>query len=50
VQALCANGQITGVMKLRQAWLIPSGTPKPSDGRGRNGYKPARNKQEDKQK
>ena len=50
VQALCANGQITGVIKLGQAWLIPSGTPKPSDGRSRNGRKPTKNKQEDKQK
>ena len=50
VQALCANGQIKGVMKLGQAWLIPSGTPKPPDGRSRNGRKPAKDKREDKQK
>jgi len=50
VQTLCANGEITGVMKLGQAWLIPSGTPKPSDGRSRNGRKPTKDKREDKQK
>jgi len=44
VQALCANGQIKGIMKLGQAWLIPTGTPKPPDGRSRNGRKPTKRK------
>ena len=48
VQALCANGQIANVMRLGQAWLIPKGTPKPTDGRARNGRKPTKQKQEDK--
>ena len=40
VQALCKNGQIDGVMRLGRAWLIPKDTPKPTDGRARNGRKP----------
>ena len=33
VQALCANGQIEGAVRLGRGWLIPKGTPKPADGR-----------------
>jgi len=40
VQYLCANGQIDGVMRLGQAWLIPKCAAKPEDGRKRNGRKP----------
>ena len=46
VQALCANGQIEGVMKLGLGWLIPKSAVKPEDGRKRNGRKPAKNNQE----
>ena len=49
VQVLCANGQIAGVVRLGMGWLIPKGTPKPPDGRSRNGRKPKKNKQEGKQ-
>jgi hypothetical protein len=45
VQALCANGQVEGVIRLKRGWLIPKGTPKPTDSRNYNGRKPA-NKQE----
>ena len=41
VQALCINGQIEGVQRMGRVWLIPKGTPKPADGRVRNGRKPA---------
>lgn len=33
VQALCANGQIDGAVRLGRGWLIPKNTPKPPDGR-----------------
>jgi len=50
VQALCANGQIEGAVKLGLVWLIPKNASKPSEGRKRNGRKSTMNKQEDKQK
>ena len=46
VQYLCAKGQINGVMRLGQAWLIPKNTQKPPDGRTNNGRKPIKKKQE----
>jgi len=46
VQALCANGQIDGVVKLGLVWLIPRTAPKPKDGRKQNGRKPMKNNQE----
>jgi hypothetical protein len=48
VQALCANGQIEGAVKLGLVWLIPKNVSKPPDGRSKNGRKPTKNKQEDK--
>ena len=33
VQALCANGQVDGAVRLGRGWLIPKNTPKPQDGR-----------------
>jgi hypothetical protein len=33
VQALCKNGQITGLERFADRWMIPKGTPKPIDGR-----------------
>jgi len=45
-QALCANGQIDGVMKLGLGWLIPKSAAKPEDGRKRNRRKPSKIKQE----
>jgi hypothetical protein len=44
VQALCINGQIEGVERLGQVWLIPKDAPKPVDGRTRNGRKPSEKK------
>ena len=44
VQALCANGQIDGVVRISRNWLIPKNTPKPIDGRTRNGRKPVKGK------
>jgi len=46
VQALCANGQVEGVIRLKRGWLIPKDTPKPQDGRTKNGRKPKKNNQE----
>ena len=42
VQALCANGQIKGAVKLGLVWLIPKNAEKPIDGRKRNGRKPTK--------
>jgi hypothetical protein len=36
VQAMCVNGQIKDVVRLKGGWLIPKGTPKPPDGRHNN--------------
>ena len=46
VQALCSNGQVEGVIRLKRGWLIPKGTPKPLDGRAKNGRKPTIKEQE----
>jgi excisionase family DNA binding protein len=46
VQALCITGQIKGIHKLGRVWLIPKDTPKPQDGRARNGRKQNKQKQE----
>jgi len=45
VQALCANGQIDGAIRLDMGWLIPKNAPKPPDGRRHNGRKPTKAKQ-----
>ena len=44
VQALFANGQINGAVRLGRGWLIPKNTPKPADGRRKNGRLPIENK------
>ena len=36
VQALCANGQVDGAVRLGRGWLIPKNTLKPKDGRMKN--------------
>ena len=41
IQALCANGQINGAIRLGRGWLIPKSAVKPIDGR----TKEAKNKQ-----
>jgi hypothetical protein len=41
VEALCANGQIDGAIRLGRVWLIPKNLSKPIDGR----TKEARQKQ-----
>ena len=46
VQALCKNGQDDGVIRIKKAWLIPKGAPKPIDGRCRNGRKPTSREKE----
>ena len=46
VQALCANGQVEGVIRLKRGWLIPKDTSKPVDGRRNNGRKPTKKIQE----
>ena len=33
IQALCANGQINGAIRLGRGWLIPKSAIKPIDGR-----------------
>jgi len=37
VQILCDSGRIEGSAKLGDIWVIPKGTPKPIDGRTKNG-------------
>jgi excisionase family DNA binding protein len=46
VQALCANGQVDGAVRLGRGWLIPKISQKPPDGRAKNGRKPKSHKQE----
>jgi len=46
VQALCANGQVEGAIRLKGGWFIPKGTAKPIDGRRKNGRKPSSHEQE----
>lgn len=46
VQALCANGQVEGAVRLGRGWLIPKSTLKPPDGRAKNGRVAANNKTE----
>jgi len=50
VQALCANGQIDGAVRLGRGWLIPKDTPKPKDGRAKNGRTAAKDKTSHKEK
>ena len=35
VQALCENGKVKNAKRLGYIWVIPTGTPKPIDGRTR---------------
>jgi len=44
VQAMCANGDIEGVIKLGRVWLIPKDAQKPKDGRVSNGRVAAKEK------
>jgi excisionase family DNA binding protein len=50
VQALCSNGKIDGAVRLGRGWLIPKDTPKPLDGRTKNGRVAAGDKTESKEK
>jgi len=36
VQALCDGGKVANVKRLGHIWVIPTGTPKPIDGRTRD--------------
>jgi len=47
VQALCKNGQINGVVRLGNAWIIPKDTPKPRDGRYKTERVSVNNKDDD---
>ena len=40
VQVLCSNGKVEGAIWLTGGWFIPKDTPKPPDGRAKNGRKP----------
>jgi excisionase family DNA binding protein len=42
VQAMCANEEIAGVVRLGRVWLIPKDAVKPTDGRVKNGRKPTK--------
>jgi hypothetical protein len=33
IQALCANGQVDGTVRLGKVWLLPKNSPKPIVGR-----------------
>jgi excisionase family DNA binding protein len=44
VQALCANGQVDGAVRLGRGWLIPKNTLKPVDGRMKNRLVSRKNK------
>ena len=46
VQMLCTHGRVDGARRLGNMWVIPKGTPKPRDGRYKNGRRPASNEQE----
>ena len=48
VQALCKNGQVEGVIRIKGGWFIPKDVLKPEDGRRKNGRKPIKNKMEGK--
>ena len=37
VQFLCERGRVDGAARLGDIWVIPKGTPKPTDGRVKNG-------------
>ena len=47
VQALCANGQVDGAVKLGRGWLIPKDTQKPKDGRANNRRVVTKNKKDE---
>ena len=40
VQSLCAQGKVSGAIRLSKLWLIPKDAIKPADGRKKNGRKP----------
>ena len=46
VQVLCTDGKVEGAVRLKRGWLIPKDTPKPADGRAKNGRKPVLSKKE----
>ena len=37
VQVLCDNGKVDGAIQVGRTWIIPRGTPKPIDGRTKEG-------------
>lgn len=39
VQALCDKGQVKGAVRMGRTWIIPRETPKPIDGRTKEGKK-----------
>ena len=46
VHALCANGQVAGVLRLKDVWLIPKDASKPQEGWAKNGRKSVLRKKE----
>jgi hypothetical protein len=46
IQILCDNSRVDGATRLGNMWVIPKGTPKPPDGRVKNGRQPTSQKQE----
>lgn len=50
VQILCDRGRVDGATRLGDIWVIPKGTPKPIDGRTKNGRTAAKDKTESKEK
>ena len=49
VQILCERGRVDGSQRLGNMWVIPKGTPKPRDGRYKNGRVAAKDKPVDKE-
>jgi hypothetical protein len=46
IQILCDTGRVEGATRLGNMWVIPKGTPKPPDGRVKNGRQSTSQKQE----
>ena len=49
VQILCGRGRVDGARRLGTIWIIPEGTPKPRDGRYKNGRVAVKDKQANKE-
>lgn len=47
IQAMCAGGRIEGAVRFGRDWMIPQSTPKPQDGRTKNGRSQAEKQQKE---